>query len=88
MCPVGLTARREEAPWLALLTKSHNLIYSWATMGVIENKQRNFTLIGAALAFITIADLYPPRERGKISGALGAVFGLASIFGPLVVVFD
>ena len=36
-----------------------------------------------ALAFIIISDLYPPRERGKISGILGGVFGLASIFGPL-----
>ncbi len=37
-----------------------------------------------ALAFIIVSDLYPPRERGKISGIFGAVFGLASIVGPLV----
>jgi EmrB/QacA subfamily drug resistance transporter len=37
-----------------------------------------------ALAFIIVADLYPPRERGKISGIFGSVFGLASIAGPLV----
>ncbi len=37
-----------------------------------------------ALAFIIVADLYPPRERGKISGIFGSVFGLASVVGPLV----
>ena len=35
-------------------------------------------------AFAVIADLYPPRERGKLSGYFGAVFGLASVVGPLV----
>ncbi len=37
-----------------------------------------------ALAFIIVSDLYPPRDRAKISGVFGAVFGLSSIFGPLV----
>jgi EmrB/QacA subfamily drug resistance transporter len=37
-----------------------------------------------ALAFIIVADLYAPRERGKVSGIFGSVFGLASIVGPLV----
>ena len=35
-------------------------------------------------AFAVIADLYPPRERGKMSGYFGGVFGLASIVGPVV----
>jgi EmrB/QacA subfamily drug resistance transporter len=37
-----------------------------------------------ALAFIIISDLYPPRERGKIGGLFGAVFGLSSVLGPLI----
>ena len=35
-------------------------------------------------AFAVIADLYPPRERGKMSGYFGSVFALASIIGPLI----
>jgi len=42
---------------------------------------------GAALfvtAFAIIGDLYPPRERGRLSGLFGAVFGLSSTIGPLI----
>jgi EmrB/QacA subfamily drug resistance transporter len=35
-----------------------------------------------AMAFTTIADLFPPSKRGRISGAMGATFGLASVVGP------
>ena len=34
------------------------------------------------MAFIIIADLYPPSERGKYQGFVGAVFGIASVLGP------
>lgn len=34
------------------------------------------------VAFATVADLYPPSERGKIQGALSGVFGIAFIIGP------
>ena len=37
-----------------------------------------------AMAFTTIADLFPPAKRGRISGLMGAVFGLASVLGPAV----
>jgi EmrB/QacA subfamily drug resistance transporter len=36
------------------------------------------------IAFTIMFDLFPPEKRGKMSGLFGAVFGLSSIFGPLV----
>ena len=35
-------------------------------------------------AFAIIADLYPPRERGRFAGLFGAVFGFSSAVGPLL----
>ncbi len=35
-------------------------------------------------AFAIIGDLFPPRERAKMGGIFGAVFGLSSTIGPLV----
>src|SRR4029077_18177700 len=42
---------------------------------------------GGGLIVITIAvigDLIPPRERGRYQGFFGAVFGVATIVGPLI----
>jgi EmrB/QacA subfamily drug resistance transporter len=36
------------------------------------------------LAFVIISDAVTPRERGRYQGLFGAVFGLASVAGPLV----
>ncbi|MCG9915322.1 MAG: MFS transporter [Phenylobacterium sp.] len=36
------------------------------------------------IAFAIIADLYAPRERAQFSGLFGSVFGVASIFGPVI----
>ena len=34
--------------------------------------------------FAIIADLFPPRERGKLFGVFGSVFGLATVVGPFI----
>ncbi len=36
------------------------------------------------LAMIIVGDLFPPDERGKWQGIIGAVFGLSSIVGPAI----
>jgi EmrB/QacA subfamily drug resistance transporter len=34
--------------------------------------------------FATIADIFPPRERGRLFGIFGSVFGLATVIGPFI----
>ncbi|MGR3593611.1 MAG: MDR family MFS transporter [Limimaricola soesokkakensis] len=36
------------------------------------------------VAMAVVADLLPPRERSQVQGALGGVFGLSTVVGPLV----
>lgn len=37
-----------------------------------------------AMAFIIIADLFPPVDRGRYQGYVGAVFAIASVLGPVL----
>ncbi|MDR9853330.1 MDR family MFS transporter [Paenibacillus sp. VCA1] len=36
------------------------------------------------ITFTIIFDIFPPEQRGKMSGMFGAVFGIANLFGPLM----
>ncbi|WP_035324173.1 MDR family MFS transporter [Peribacillus kribbensis] len=36
------------------------------------------------ITFTIIFDVFPPEKRGKMTGLFGAVFGLSSVFGPLL----
>ncbi|GEK33608.1 MDR family MFS transporter [Kurthia sibirica] len=36
------------------------------------------------IAFTIIFDIFPPHKRGKMTALLGAVFGIASVVGPLL----
>ena len=36
------------------------------------------------LAMAVIADVVPPRDRGRYQGVIGAVFGVSSVVGPLL----
>ncbi|MCD1261718.1 MFS transporter [Paenibacillus athensensis] len=36
------------------------------------------------IAFTIVFDVFPPEQRGKMSGIFGAVFGISSLFGPLL----
>lgn len=44
--------------------------------------------IGAGImmagAFTTIADLFPPAERGKYQGYISGIFGISSVVGPTI----
>ncbi|MDY6944136.1 MAG: MDR family MFS transporter [Pseudomonadota bacterium] len=36
------------------------------------------------VSFAVMADMYPPRERGRLFGVFGSVFGLATVIGPFI----
>lgn len=59
------------------LDKMDQLIFARAIQGI--GGAGLFTM-----AFVTIADLFPPAVRGKYQGYTSAVFALASILGPSV----
>lgn len=58
-----------------------NSIEALAAMRAVQGIGGGFVESGV---FITIAELFEPRERGKYMGAISSMYGLASVAGPLV----
>lgn len=74
---VGLVIFIGASLWCGLSQTPMSLILARALQGV-----------GSAAifanAFAVIGDLYEPRDRPKMQGLFGAMFGLSSIFGPWI----
>src|SRR5210317_1566559 len=62
--------------WCSLAFSMDALIYARALQGLGGGGL-------FVLALTVIGDVIPPRERGKIQGIFGGVFGLSSVAGPL-----
>jgi MFS family permease len=37
-----------------------------------------------SLVMVIISDIVPPQDNGKYQGIIGAIFGIASVVGPLL----
>ena len=64
----------------ALCGLSHGMTWLIASRALQGIGGGGLTVTATAL----IADIIPLRERGKYQGALGAVFGVATVLGPLL----
>jgi EmrB/QacA subfamily drug resistance transporter len=71
----GLSGEWQELPVLG--TGMTQLIVFRALQGLGSGALMTVTIA-------IIADLYPPRERGRLLGIFGSVFGLATVIGPFV----
>ncbi|BBH22854.1 MFS transporter [Paenibacillus baekrokdamisoli] len=63
----------------AFLSGTANDIYQMITYRGIQGIGAGIIM---ATAFTAVGDLYPPRERGKWTGIMTAVFGFSSVIGP------
>ncbi|WP_152396684.1 MDR family MFS transporter [Paenibacillus guangzhouensis] len=63
----------------AFLTGTSSDVYQFITYRGIQGIGAGIIM---ATSFTAIGDLFPPRERGKWTGLMTAVFGFSSVIGP------
>ncbi|MUT65611.1 MDR family MFS transporter [Paenibacillus sp. NEAU-GSW1] len=63
----------------AFLSGLANDVYQFITYRGIQGVGAGIIM---ATAFTAVGDLFPPRERGKWTGLMTAVFGFSSVIGP------
>jgi EmrB/QacA subfamily drug resistance transporter len=63
----------------AFLTGTSSDVYQFITYRGIQGIGAGIIM---ATAFTAVGDLFPPRERGKWTGLMTAVFGFSSVLGP------
>lgn len=63
----------------AFMSGLANDVYQFITYRGIQGVGAGIIM---ATAFTSVGDLFPPRERGKWTGLMTAVFGFSSVIGP------
>jgi len=63
----------------AFLTGTSSDVYQFITYRGIQGIGAGIIM---ATSFTAVGDLFPPRERGKWTGLMTAVFGFSSVIGP------
>jgi EmrB/QacA subfamily drug resistance transporter len=70
--------------WFVLASALCGLSQSMIQLVAFRGLQGIGAGIIQTMVWAIVADLYPPAQRGRVMGIMGAVFGLSSVVGPLI----